>query len=51
MSELPSYLVELDHLLLDQRYDWMLQPQLDGYLTGILVSPDLVPLSSWLKHI
>ena len=30
---------------------WLLLTQLDGYLTGILVSPDLVPPGSWLKHI
>lgn len=51
MSELPSYLDELDQLLLDQGDDWMLLTQLDGYLTGILVSPDMVPPGSWLKHI
>ncbi|TYC78761.1 UPF0149 family protein [Novosphingobium sp. BW1] len=51
MSELSSYLDELDHLLLDQGENWMLLTQLDGYLAGILVSPDLVPPGSWLKHI
>ncbi len=51
MAELPSYLDELDRLLLDQGDHWMLLTQLDGYLTGILVSPDLVPPGSWLKHI
>lgn len=40
MAELPSYLHELDQLLLDQGDDWMLLTQLDGYLTGVLVSPD-----------
>ena len=29
----------------------MLLTQLDGYLTGIMVSPDLVAPGSWLKHI
>ena len=51
MSELASYLDELDQLLLDQGEDWMLLTQLDGYLAGILVSPDLVPPGGWLKHI
>lgn len=51
MSELASYLDELDQLLLDQGEDWMLLTQLDGYLAGILVSPDLVPPGVWLKHI
>ena len=51
MADLPSYLDELDQLLLEQGDDWMLLPQLDGYLTGILVSPDMVPPGGWLKHI
>ena len=51
MSELASYLDELDQLLLDQGEDWMLLTHLDGYLAGILVSPDLVPPGVWLKHI
>ena len=51
MSEVASCLDELDQLLLDQGEDWMLLTQLDGYLAGILVSPDLVPPGGWLKHI
>src|ERR1700712_1768999 len=51
MAELPSYLDELDQLLLDQGDDWMLLTQLDGYLAGMLVSPDMVPPGGWLKHI
>lgn len=51
MDELPSYLDELDQLLLDQGDDWMLLTQLDGYLAGILVSPDMIPPGSWLKTI
>jgi uncharacterized protein len=51
MADPPSYLDELDQLLLDQGDDWMLLTQLDGYLTAILVSPDMVPPASWLKHI
>lgn len=51
MAHLPSYLDELDQLLLDQGDDWMLLTQLDGYLTGILISPDMVAPGSWLKNV
>lgn len=51
MAEFPSYLDELDQLLFNQGDNSMLLTQLDGYLTGILVSPDMVPPGSWLKHI
>jgi uncharacterized protein len=51
MTQLPFYLDELDQLLLDQGDNWMLLTQLDGFLTGILVSPDMVPPASWLRHI
>jgi uncharacterized protein len=51
MAELPSYLDELDQFLLDQGDNWMLLTQLDGYLAGVLVSPDLIPPGSWLKPI
>lgn len=43
----PDYLDELDRLLLDQP-DAMLTSQLDGFLTGIIVSPDLVKPAQWL---
>ncbi len=46
-----TYLDELDQLLLDQSDDCMLLTQLDGFLTGILVSPEIVLPSRWLKHI
>lgn len=46
-----DYLAELDALLLHQFDDGMLLSELDGYLAGIIVSPDLVPQSQWLKHI
>ena len=45
----PSYLDELDRLLLDQSDDCMLLAQLDGFLAGIIVCPDLIPPSRWLK--
>ena len=51
MDDLPSYLQELDQLLLDQSDDCMLLTQLDGFLAGVLVSPDLIPPGAWLKSI
>lgn len=51
MSDLDAYLQELDRLLLDQGDDWMLLTQLDGFLAGILVSPDTIQPGTWLKHI
>ena len=44
-----SYLDELDRLLLDQSDDCMLLSQLDGFLAGVIVCPDLIPPSRWLK--
>ena len=46
-----SYLDELDRLLLDQSDDCMLLTQLDGFLAGVIVCPDLIPPSRWLKCI
>lgn len=46
-----DYLAELDDLLLNQLDDGMLLSELDGYLTGLIVSPDLVPQSQWFKPI
>lgn len=46
-----DYLGELDDLLLNQSDDGMLLTELDGYLTGLIVSPDLVPQSQWFKPI
>lgn len=51
MAELSSHIYELDKLLLDQSDSWMLLSQLDGFLSGILVSPDMVSPSTWLKQI
>ena len=51
MESLPSYLDELDLLLLDQGDNWMLLTQLDGYLTGVLVSPDTIQPGRWLRPI
>lgn len=47
----PSYIDELDRLLLYQSDDCMLLTQLDGFLAGVIVCPDLVPPSRWLKCI
>lgn len=44
-----DYLDELDRALLEQGEDCMLLSQLDGFLTGILVSPDLIVPSQWLR--
>lgn len=44
-----QYLDELDRLLLDQSDDCMLLTQLDGFLTGIIVCPDLITPGQWLK--
>lgn len=46
-----SYLDELDQLLLDQSDDCMLLTQLDGFLAGVIVCPDLIPPSGWLNCI
>ncbi|CAN5530524.1 YecA family protein [soil metagenome] len=46
-----SYLDELDSILLNQLDEGMLLSELDGYLTGLIVSPDLVRQSLWLKPI
>lgn len=51
MTSTSDQLEELDDLLLDQGDDCMLLSQLDGFLTGILVSPDLIPPSIWLKRV
>ncbi|MFC3442145.1 UPF0149 family protein [Sphingobium rhizovicinum] len=48
MSE---YLDDLDDILLTQFDDGMLLSELDGYLTGLIVSPDIVPPARWLKPI
>lgn len=44
-----TYLDELDALLLAMPEDVMLLSELNGFLTGLIVSPDLVPKSRWLK--
>lgn len=46
-----DYLDQLDDLLLNQFDEGMLLSELDGYLTGLIVSPDLVPQSRWLKPV
>ena len=47
--ESETYLDELDTLLLAMPDDGMLLSELDGFLTGLIVSPDPVPQSRWLK--
>ncbi|WP_067738331.1 UPF0149 family protein [Novosphingobium naphthalenivorans] len=49
MASLYSYLDELDQLLLNQPDDCMLLSQLDGFLAGVIVSPDLILPGQWLK--
>ena len=41
LDDLPSYLEELEELLLDQPDECMLLTQLDGFFAGLLVSPNL----------
>ena len=50
MDSEPAYLDTLDRLLLDQP-DAMLVSQLDGFLTGIVVSPDLITPGQWIPLI
>ncbi|AOH85783.1 hypothetical protein AWL63_19350 [Sphingomonas panacis] len=50
MDSEPAYLDTLDRLLLDQP-DAMLISQLDGFLTGIVVSPDLITPGQWIPLI
>lgn len=50
MRQLPSRLRRLDDALADLPLDEpMLLTELDGFLTGILVSPDLIMPGEWLK--
>jgi uncharacterized protein len=53
MSRLPPRLRTLDRLLLDLPDDGepMLVSELDGYLAGVLVCPDLVMPGEWLRHV
>ena len=48
---MPVYLDELDQLLLDLPDSAMLLSELDGFLTGLIVSPDLISPSDWLSHV
>ncbi len=50
MDQTSPYLDELEQLLLDQSDNFMLLSQLDGFLTGIVVSPDLLTPATWLKR-
>lgn len=53
MSRRPPRLRKLDRLLLDLPDDGgpMLVSELDGYLTGLLICPDLVVPSQWLPQV
>jgi uncharacterized protein len=51
MSDLPRYLKQLDKLLMNLPSDAMLLSELDGYLTGIVVCPELVMPSEWLPGV
>jgi uncharacterized protein len=50
METEPAYLEALDQQLLDQP-EAMLVSQLDGFLTGIVVSPDLITPGRWIPLI
>lgn len=53
MESLPLHLQRLDEMLLDlgDNTEAMLLSELDGFLAGLIVSPDPVPPSEWLKLI
>jgi uncharacterized protein len=51
MSDLPRYLKQLDKLLLNLPTEAMLLSELDGYLTGIVVCPELIMPSEWLPGV
>ncbi|HEV7255938.1 MAG TPA: UPF0149 family protein [Mesorhizobium sp.] len=51
MPDPSSYLDELDQALLDLPESAMLLSELDGYLTGIWVCPELITPSAWLPPI
>jgi uncharacterized protein len=46
-----DYLDELDALLLYLGDEGLLLSELDGFLTGVIVSPDLVPPSDWVARV
>lgn len=46
-----AYLNELDEFLLSKFDDGMVLPELDGFLAGVIVSPDFVTFSTWLPKI
>ncbi|EQB16549.1 MULTISPECIES: UPF0149 family protein [Sphingobium] len=50
MESEPAYLATLDRQLLDQP-EAMLLSQLDGFLTGVVVSPDLITPGRWIPLI
>lgn len=44
---------ELDHFLLSERCpdDAMTMDMLHGYLTAIVIGPEIIPMSQWLPHV
>lgn len=52
MRQLPSRLRRLDDALADLPLDEpMLLSELDGFLTGVFVCPDLIMPGEWLRHV
>jgi uncharacterized protein len=51
MSDLPRHLKLLDKLLLDFPGEPMLLSELDGFLTGVIVCPELIMPGEWLPQI
>ena len=48
MSKPPRYLKQLEHELLTLGDDAMLLEELDGFIAGLLICPDLIKPSEWL---
>ena len=44
-------LADLLNQMAESNEDVMLLEQLDGFLAGVLVSPDMIPTSQWLPHL
>ena len=51
MSNLAVKLDRLDDLLLGMPDETMILSQLDGYLTGVILSPDPIPAADWLPRV
>ena len=44
-------LADLLNQMAESNEDVMMLEQLDGFLAGVLVSPDMIPTSQWLPHL